>query len=142
MSNEHLLAIVFTALALFSLSTGMGIVFGVCQYISYLERRDREELLRREGGSPYLVFAYFSTEDACLVGSITLFESPQIGQLLLLGSGKEWMTCMGQVSKIATITEPDPEEKVLWVRLNGPQIYNFLVDQPGWKKETNKRPPQ
>lgn len=140
MSNEHLLAVVFTILALFSLSTGMGIIWGACQYISYLEKTGKEEL-RRKRGSPYLVFAYFSTEDACLVGSVTLFEPPQIGQLLLLGSGKEWLTCTGQVSKIATITEPNPEEKVLWVELNGPQIYNFLVGQPGWEQE-NKRLPR
>ncbi len=143
MSNEHLLAVVFTILALFSLSTGIGIVVGVCQYISYLERRDREELLRQERGSSYLVFVYFSTEDACLVGSITLFGLAQIGETLLLGSPEDRVICTGKVTRIATVAEPDPEETALWVQLDHPQMYTFLMDeQPEWKINEKVHPPK
>ena len=136
------LLIVYIFLVLICLSLAISVYASTGKVIDFLHQKDLEKMARQERGQQYLVCAYYSsTEETCVVRSISLYEMPRVGQNLMLGGINDAVICIGRVSKIATVAEPDPEEFVLWVELDQPWMYGELLTRVNEWKKKGKMPP-
>ncbi len=138
---EQIVVAVFVVVGVFALSIGMGIVSATDRYILYLKQRDDMRQIRKERGREYLVCAYFLKTDTCVLGSVVLLEPPRVGETLLLGHKDDPVICIGKVTDVATIAEPDPEHKAVWVMLDQEFMYTQLMEQvEGWQRKNRIHP--
>ncbi|HEY4480167.1 MAG TPA: hypothetical protein VJB58_01730 [Candidatus Paceibacterota bacterium] len=138
------LLIVYIFLVLICLSLAISVYASTGKVIDFLHQKDLEKMARQERGQQYLVCAYSTDKnEPCVVGSICLYGEPWVGQNLLLGGMGDVLICLGKITKIATVTEPEPEETVLWLELEEALMYQYLIEgKKEWSREEKMQPPK